>query len=295
MAAEIIKVYSSYMNNNNLKERFDTILGDNASSYMTSVLNIVKASDKLQECDVMSVWNAALCSAAMHLPLDTGLGYACIVPYWDNKNKVQLAQFQMMAKGYKQLALRTGEYVAIHDSDVREGEIKRRNRLTGQIEFEWIEDENERLAAPIIGYVSYFELRNGFSSTLYMSMEELMEHARMYSKMYQNDLKKGTKSSKWSIPEERGAMCRKTVTKLNLSKNGILSIEMQKAVQCDNAVINEKGEPEYIDGTAVDNDKVAPDKTPAEQLNEELKDMLTASEDEAFDGNEVTADEADKG
>lgn len=289
---DMVKVHGTYMNHKDVKERFDSVLGENAASYMTSVLNIIKGSNKLQECVPVSVWNAALCSATMHLPLDSNLGYACIVPYKDNKNKVQLAQFQIMSKGYVQLALRTGEYVAISKSDVREGEIKKRNRLTGQIEFDWIEDENERLAAPIIGYVSYFELKNGFSSTLYMSMEELMAHAVKYSKMYQNDLKYGSKSSKWSIPEERGAMCEKTVLKLNLSKNGILSIEMQRAMNCDNAVIGENGEPEYIDRT--DDENKAPDKSPADEFNAEfgkifeVEGTFTDNEDEA-----VTA-EADK-
>ena len=269
---DMVKVHSTYMTNESIKERFDSILGENSASYMTSVLNIIKGSDKLQECVPVSVWNAALCSATMHLPLDANLGYACIVPYKDNKNKVQVAQFQIMAKGYVQLALRTGEYVAISKSDVREGEIKKRNRLTGQIEFEWIEDENERLAAPIIGYVSYFQLRNGFSSTLYMSIEELMAHAAKYSKMYQNDLRYGSKNSKWSIPEERGAMCEKTVMKLNLSKNGILSIEMQRALNCDNAVINENGDPEYIDKS--EDDVKIPDKNPADELNDELGEIF---------------------
>ena len=293
---DMIKVHGTYMNHKDVKERFDSILGENSASYMTSVLNIIKGSEKLQECLPVSVWNAALCSATMHLPLDAGLGYACIVPYKDNKNKVQLAQFQIMAKGYVQLALRTGEYVAISKSDVREGEIKKRNRLTGQIEFDWIEDENERLAAPIIGYVSYFELKNGFSSTLYMSMEELMAHASKYSKLYQNDLKYGSKSSKWSIPEERGVMCEKTVMKLNLSRNGILSIEMQRAMSCDNSVIGENGEPEFIDAT--DDPTKEPDKTPVEVLNAEFEEMFEtadSSQEPAEDPAKENSNDTDKG
>lgn len=290
---DMVKVHSSYMTNEAVKEKFDLILGKNAASYMTSVLNIIKSNDKLQECVPISVWNAALCSATMHLPLDSNLGYACIVPYKDTKNKVQVAQFQIMAKGYVQLALRTGEYVTISKSDVREGEIKKRNRLTGQIEFEWIEDENERLAAPIIGYVSYFELKNGFSSTLYMSMEELMAHAAKYSKMYQADLKYGNKNSKWSIPEERGAMCEKTVMKLNLSKNGILSIEMQRALNCDNAVIGEDGEPEYID--KADDPVKTPDKNAADEFNAEFEEVFEIVSKQEDDENKENDDGTDKG
>lgn len=288
MNNEIVKVHGSLMNSEILRDRFGTVLGENAASYMTSVLNIIKASDRLQACEATSVWNAALCSAAMHLPLDEGLGYAYIVPYRDNKRKIQLAQFQLGAKGYHQLALRTGEYVSIHKSDVREGEIKRRNRLTGQIEFDWIEDDVVRAEKPIIGYVSYFELRNGYSSTLYMSMPELMEHAKKYSKMYQKDLKNGTKDSKWSIPEERGAMCEKTVAKLNLAKNGVLSIEMQRAMRCDNAVIGESGEPEIIEGTG--EEKPTAENEALKAVNEEFADIFDAQAH-----SEPAAEEAPKG
>lgn len=277
MNKDIIKVHQTYMQNITLKDRFDSILGNNAQSFMASVLNIVKSSDVLQQCTPQSVWNAALCSAAMHLPLDTGLGYAYIVPYKDNKNKVFNAQFQIGAKGYKQLALRTGEYMSINSTDVREGEIRKRNRLTGQIEFAWIEDDTARQAAPIIGYVSYFELRNGYSSTFYMSMEELMEHAKKYSKQYQNDLKYGKTTSKWSIPEERGAMCEKTVSKLNLAKNGVLSIEMQHAMECDNAVIDENGNPEKqpIEGDGFEK----PEFNDAEKMTDEFSDVFESGVD----------------
>lgn len=292
MSKDIIKVHQTYMQNITLKDRFDSILGNNAQSFMASVLNIIKSSDGLQQCTPQSVWNAALCSAAMHLPLDTGLGYAYIVPYKDNKNKVYNAQFQMGAKGYKQLALRTGEYLSINSTDVREGEIKKRNRLTGQIEFAWIEDDTARQATPIIGYVSYFELRNGYSSTFYMSMEELMEHAKKYSKQYQKDLKYGEKTSKWSIPEERGAMCEKTVSKLNLAKNGVLSIEMQRAMECDNSVIDENGNPvkQPIEGEGFEKTEA----NDAEKMTAEFSDVF---ESEAHVSNEASllqTEEADR-
>jgi recombinational DNA repair protein RecT len=52
-------------------------------------------------------------------------------------------------------------------------------------------------------------------------------------------------------------MCLKTVTKLNLSKNAPLSVEMQKAVVVDQAVINDT---EAQDVTYADNDQPVIDK-----------------------------------
>ena len=224
-----------------IKNQLTEILKDNAPSFITSVLNLCKQSEQLAKCDPVSIWNSAMVAASMKLPIEPSLGYAYIIPYKDT------AQFQMGYKGYKQLALRTGEYKCINVTDVREGEIRTRDRLSGQIEFDWIADDAERLSKPIIGYVSYFELHNGYSSTLYMTVEQLMEHAGRYSKMYQNDLRYGKKSSKWSDENEKYAMMAKTVTKLNLSKNAPLSVEMQTAVKFDQAVVREQDDAFFAD------------------------------------------------
>jgi recombination protein RecT len=114
-------------------------------------------------------------------------------------------------------------------TDVRQGEIKEQDRLRGHIEFEWVKDEDKRNELPIVGYVSYFELLNGFSKTLYMTVKQLQDHAQKYSQTYQQ------KKGKWV--DDFDSMCRKTVIKLNLSKDAPLSIEMQKAIIADQGVI----------------------------------------------------------
>ena len=80
-------------------------------------------------------------------------------------------------KGFKQLAQRSGQYVRINDTAVRSGEIVKHDRLTGEIEFKWIQDDDDRMKAPIVGYVSYFKLINGFESTFYMTLKEVDAHA----------------------------------------------------------------------------------------------------------------------
>jgi recombination protein RecT len=148
-----------------------------------------------------------------------------------------------MYKGFKQLALRSGQFIAMNVSEVRQGEIKEQDRLKGHIEFQWEKDEDKRNELPIIGYVSYFELLNGFSKTLYMTVKQLRDHAQKYSQTYQQN------KGKWV--DDFDSMCRKTVIKLNLSKDAPLSIEMQKAIIADQGVIVDS---ETLDVNYADND-----------------------------------------
>ncbi|MBW3059414.1 MAG: hypothetical protein CXB60_10430 [Spiroplasma poulsonii] len=70
---------------------------------------------------------------------------------WVNK-----AQFQMGYKGYIQLAQRSGQYLDMSVSDVKENELVNYDRLKGT-SFNWIQNEDEREKLPIIGYVAYFK------------------------------------------------------------------------------------------------------------------------------------------
>ena len=228
-----------------VRKKFEEIMGKKASAFITSVLQIVASSDLLQKADPMSIYQCAAVAATLDLPLNNNLGFAWIVPYnvrqKDGSYKV-VAQFQIGYKGFKQLALRSGQFQTINQTDVRQGEISERDFLTGEMQFNWIQNEAERLKQPIVGFVSYFKLLNGYEQTFYMSVEQLKAHGAKYSKTY------GKAGSKWN--DEFEAMASKTVTKLNLSKNAPLSIEMQKAVIYDQAVINDA---ETQDVTYVDN------------------------------------------
>ena len=149
--------------------------------------------------------------------------------------------------------MRSGQFIRMNTSDVREGELKHRDILTGELEFETIQDEKQRKAAKIIGYVSYFKLVNGFEKSMYMNKEELNAHGGKFSKTFKYE------NSLWKTDFD--SMAKKTVLKLLLGKFGPLSIDtsMQLAVSSDQATIND---PENIeDITYVDNSetKVDPD------------------------------------
>jgi len=57
--------------------------------------------------------------------------------------------------------MRCGKMIRMNDDSVREGEIESIDRMTGEIKFNWIQNDKERLSKPVIGYVSYFKLVNG--------------------------------------------------------------------------------------------------------------------------------------
>lgn len=245
MSSDLISVKSLF-SRDDVKNKFQELLGNRASAFMTSVLQIVSSNDLLKNAEATSIYQSAAVAATLDLPLNNNLGFAYIVPY-NSKQKdgtyKTVAQFQMGYKGFRQLALRTGQFKFINATDVREGEIVNHNRLSGEIEFNWINDEAEREKAKVIGYVSYFELINGFKSILYMPLAKVEAHGKKYSQTFRKGF------GLWKDDFE--SMALKTVTKLNLSKNAPLSIEMRKAVEADQSIVKdfEKEEYDYQDNT----------------------------------------------
>ena len=245
-----------------IKNKFTEILGKRAPAFVASVLQVISTNTLFAKADPMSIFNAAAVAATLDLPINNNLGFAYIIPYGG------AAQFQIGAKGFNQLAQRSGQFQTINATDVREGEIKSNNRLTGEIQFEWIQDEAERLNKKVVGYISYFKLLNGFEKPFYMSIEKLEAHGKKYSKNYSNA------NSLWKT--DFPGMCLKTVIKLNLSKNAPLSIEMQTALKTDQAVIkNTDGtDVHYPDNATTDIDFVDVDKE-EERIRAMIKDCTT--------------------
>jgi len=195
-----------------MKKKFEELMSERAPQYITSIINLYNSEATLQKCEPMSVVSSAMVAATLELPVDKNLGYAWIVPY-GNK-----AQFQLGYKGYIQLALRSGQYRFINVTALHEGELKKWNPLTEEIDI----DFESRQSDAVIGYAAYFELLNGFRKTIYWSKEQVEKHRKKFSK------------SDFGWKKDWDAMATKTVLKALLSKWGILSVEMQKAVSEDN-------------------------------------------------------------
>jgi recombination protein RecT len=218
----------------NIRVKFNELLGKRAPAFMTSVLQIVSQNEQLRQADPQSIYHSAAVAATLDLPLNNNLGFAYIVPYY-NKGQ-QIAQFQMGYKGFVQLALRSGQFFTIASTPIYEGQLVSENPLTG-----FVFDFTKKGGA-VIGYASYFKLLNGFEKTLYMSVTELQAHANKYSQTYKKNF------GVWK--DDFNAMCLKTVIKLLLSKYAPLSVEMQTAIISDQSVDENKypdNEPEKID------------------------------------------------
>lgn len=238
-------------------------LGKKTPGFIASVASLVNSNEALQKADKKSVLLACLTAATLDLPINQNLGFAYIIPYKG------IAQFQMGWKGFMQLALRSGNYKTINVTDVREGEIKSRNRLTGEFEYSWITEDREKM--PVIGFVAYFRLTTGFEKTFYMTVEQLKAHGIRYSQT----AKKGY--GLWKDDFE--AMASKTVLKLALSKYGLLSTELISALQADQALITEEGF-EYVDNKPLDAREVAKEKE-TERILKHIKNAKTQEELEA--------------
>ena len=120
--------------------------------------------------------------------------------------------------------------------------------LTGKYQFEFIEDEEQRENAKVIGYMAYFELLNGFRKVIYWSKAKMEKHALEYSQGYKADKAKGTAYTFWS--KDFNGMAFKTMLRQLISKWGIMSTTLEKAYINDMSVVKEDGSNEYVDSDA---------------------------------------------
>lgn len=252
----------------NVKKRFEEVLGKKAPQFTASVVNVVNGNAMLKRCSCASVVGAAFVAATYDLPIDSNLGFAAIVPYntrrknpetgrWES---VPEAQFQMMYKGFVQLAIRSGCYKRMNHAAVYQDELKTYNPITGEVEF--VDDFSRCTQRAdgnpenVVGYYAWFELNTGFRHDLYMSKEEVKNHAMMYSQSYRKDIDENKTKSLWT--QNFDTMALKTVIKRLLSKWGILSIEMQKAITDDQQTFDERGNGYYGDNQAEQIEAVDP-------------------------------------
>lgn len=262
--------FNATIKNERTQDYLRQVLGKNATGFVTSLTSIVSNNMALQNCEPLSLMYVGIKAAALNLPLDPNLGFAYAIPYYNGKAKKTEAQFQMGYKGFVQLAIRSGQFKAINVTDVREGEYQGEDLLTGELKITIADGREQR---KVVGYAAYMRLVNGFEKSLYWSVEKVEAHAKQYSQTYSSTKDYIRNSSKWTTDFD--AMAKKTVLKMLLSKYAPLSIEMQNAIQYDQAVFNSDGGNEYLDNA--DN---------AERLDDLAADAVTEAQD-ATGGNEA--------
>lgn len=229
------------------KNLVNNTLGDpkRAAKFVAAITSAVSVNPSLQECDAGTILSAGLLGEGLNLSPSPQLGQYYLVPFNDNKNGRKVAQFQLGYKGYIQLAIRSGQYKKLNVLAIKDGELIKFDPLNEEIEVKLIEDEEEREAAKTIGYYAMFEYTNGFKKAMYWSKKKMEAHAIKYSQGYASDVRNGKKWTFWS--KDFDGMAYKTMLRQLISKWGIMSIEMQSAIDADMAVINNDGTKDYVD------------------------------------------------
>ncbi len=252
-----VDLLKTTINAPSVQEQFKNALGEHKDTFVASLIDLYTGDKSLQTCKPSLVIAEALRAATLRLPLNKALGFAYIVVYNNSVkrkdangndvidpnthkpvyDKVPTPTFIPGYKGYIQLAMRTGQYRTINADVVFEGEVRKVNKLTGEIAF-----DGEKASDKIIGYFCYFELLNGFSKTLYVTVEDMAAYAKRYSPSVKwettvaqliakaND---GIVSKKVGWEGNFNDMAMKTVIRRLLSKYGYLSVEMQNAMARD--------------------------------------------------------------
>lgn len=264
-----LKAFNQMIVAPNTQAYLQGVLGERKGEFVNNITALVANNKQLQECEPTTLMFAALKATALRLPLDPNLAQAHVIPYKNNKTRTVEAQFQLGWRGFVQLAIRSGQFQTINVTDIREGEMQGYDLITGEMQ---VKAMPEREKLPVVGYMAFFRLNNGFSKSLYMTAGEVEQHAKRYSQTYASKNDYVRNSSKWTTDFD--AMARKTVLKLLLSRFAPLSVDMQQAVQADQAVMRSDNNFDYVD-----NEKEEPKST----LDLAREAMQHAEEVEAVD------------
>ena len=185
-------------------------------------LSAVSNTPKLGNCTPQSFLGAMMNAAQLGLEPNTPLGQAYLIPFENRKKGITECQFQIGYKGLIDLAYRSGEVKMIDAQTVYEND---------EFEYELGMDPvlkhkpaRTNRGNPIYFYAT-FKLTNGGQGFQVMSIEDVQDHAKKYSKTYNN--------GPWQTNFEE--MAKKTVLK-KLLKYAPLKTEFVKQVTSDETI-----------------------------------------------------------
>lgn len=228
-----VKAFQGVMNNSYYQTLLQNTLQDNKGTFCTSLMELFSSDEKLMQCKPTDLMAEALKAASLHLPLNKQLGQAYILPFKNNKTNTMVPTLIVGTKGLLQLAMRTGKYETINADTVYEGELRRYDKVTGNLDL-----SGTRTSNTPVGYFAYFKMKSGLSKLLYMSIDEVCIYAKQYSPTVKFGKVTAEGLKKIAIEQaEKGSsdgvgwysnfesMAIKTVLRRLLSKWGELSIE----------------------------------------------------------------------
>lgn len=290
---------TAYLTQDAVKNQINKVVGGkNGTRFVSSIVSAAQTTPALQECTNPSILSAALLGEALNLSPSPQLGQFYMVPFKNKKKGVTEAQFQLGYKGYIQLAIRSGYYKKLNVLAIKEGELIRYNPLEEEIEVSLIEDDIEREETPTAGYYAMFEYENGFKKSMYWSKKKMLAHADKYSAAFSAkslellEAGKIPDSEKWKYSsfwyKDFDGMAMKTMLRQLISKWGIMSIDLQTAIDKDMAIIREDGTADYVDHqqeTAEEDRNIVAEQEMKEVIYPEQKETekeLTSVESDFF-------------
>ena len=270
------QTFSAFLTSDAIKNRINAMVGGkDGQRFITSIISAVSTNPGLSECEHSTILSAAMLGESLKLSPSPQLGQYYMVPFNDKKRGTKVAQFQLGYKGYIQLAIRSGYYKKLNVLAIKEGELVRFNPLEEEIEVNLVDDDALRETLNTIGYYAMFEYQNGFKKAMYWSREKMMAHADKYSAAFNakayRDLLDGNIPEKdmWKYSsfwyKDFDGMAYKTMLRQLISKWGIMSIEMQNAMEKDMASIRDDGTVDYVENTPATSEE--PDTTPVIEVN----------------------------
>ena len=297
---------TAYLSQDAVKKQINNVVGGkNGTSFISSIVSAAQTTPALQECTNPSILSAALLGEALNLSPSPQLGQFYMVPFDNRKKGCKEAQFQLGYKGYIQLAERSGYYKKLNVLAIKEGELIRYDPLDEEIEVELIDDDVIREETPAMGYYAMFEYENGFRKTMYWSKKKMMAHAEKYSPAFSRNggakilelLEQGKIPEKdlWKYSsfwfKDFDGMALKTLLRQLISKWGIMSIDLQKAIDKDMAVIQEDGSADYVENAAeeLDNDNVVAEQE-IKEVQPETKEPEPEKEANQREASDIEAE-----
>lgn len=265
---------TAYLTQDAVKNQINSVIGGkDGQRFISAIVSAVNTNSALQECTNQSILSGALLGESLKLSPSPQLGYYYLVPFND-KEKGKVAQFQLGYKGYIQLAIRSGQYKKLNVLAIKKGELEYFDPLNEDIKISlMIDNWDEREQAETIGYYAFFELTNGFRKAIYWSKKQMESHALKYSPGYKKDKEKGWNYTFWS--KDFDGMAYKTMLRQLISKWGIMSIDLQTAMDADMAVINEDGTKDYVD---IEENVIDMEHTSTEEVSDNQQEQSTKTE-----------------
>lgn len=200
-------------------------------------LTALSSNPTLAKCERKSFLGAMFQAAALGLEPNSPLQQAYLIPYNNTKKGVTECQFQVGYKGLLDLAYRSGEFASIYAQEVYEND-----EFTYEygLETKLVHKPKLQDRGDVIAYYAVFKLKNGGSSFVVMSKDDVLRHAKKFSKSFNN--------SPWSTGSF-DEMAKKTCIKKLLKYAPLKSDFVTDAVASDEHTVtyNEASQDVVID------------------------------------------------